>query len=135
MELSAEYSPLTWLNIGANATFSKNRLKDYTLYTDTYDNSTDWGVVPQTQTFLKSSKLTLSPEIIAGGYLKFTPCSSCELSLNGKFVGKQYVDNSSSEIAKVPSYFIMGANISKRIEIGKVRLTISGCIDNILDRK
>lgn len=135
IEIMAEYQPLRWLTFGGNITLSKNKLRNYTLFTDTYDNSTDWNSVPQTQTFLKNSNLTLSPEIVGMGIIKVNPMPDMELSLIGKFVGKQYVDNSSEESAKVPSYFTMSLNASKRFKIkGKSGVTLSLCIDNLLNR-
>lgn len=136
VELMAEYRPWEWLSIGANATFSKNELKNYTLFTDTYDNATDWNSIPQTQTFLKKSDLTLSPEIIGMGVIRVSPVKNSEISLSGKFVGRQYVDNSSDKTARVPSYFTMSLNAYKRFKIrNKTGITISLCIDNLLNRK
>lgn len=135
VEISAQYTPVNWFLLGANITFSKNRLKNYTLYTDTYDNTTEWTPLPQTQSFIKSSHLSLSPEIIAAGALAFYPFKGGEISLSGKFVGKQYLDNSSMQIAKVPSYFTTSLNISKRFNIKEFSFTISGSIDNLLNRK
>ena len=136
IELMAEYKPLKWLAIGGNVTFSKNKLKNYTLYTDTYDNASDWNSVAQTKTYLKSSSLTLSPEIIGMGIIKTTPLKEFEIALSGKYVGKQYLDNSSEAISKVPSYFVMALNASKRFTIrDKYGLTLSLCIDNMLNRK
>ena len=136
IELMAEYQGLTWLSFGGNITLSKNKLRKYTLYTDTYDNATDWNPVPQTKTFLKSSNLILSPEVVGMGFIKAAPLDQMDITLSGKWVGKQYMDNSSLPSAKVPSYFTMALNASKRFEIkDKVGITLSLCIDNLLNRK
>lgn len=136
IELTAECKPWKWISVGGNITFSKNKLRNYTLYTDTYDNATDWNPLPQTKTFLKSSNLTLSPELTGMGIVQVFPLKEMEISLSGKYVGKQYMDNSSLENAKVPSYFVMSFNASKRFKItGKSGVTLSMCIDNLLNRK
>lgn len=144
IELYAGYRILKNLRADANLTLSKNKLKNYTLYTDTYDNSNDWNPVEQTAIFLKKSNLTLSPQIIGMGMLTYViPCKSDadrtfapSISLNAKYVGKQYMDNSSMDIAKVPAYFTMGLDIQKSFRIkGSSTMQLSLCIDNLLNRK
>lgn len=136
IELSFTYKPVSWIQFGGNMTLSKNKLKDYTLFVDTYDNSVDWNPVEQTKVFLKSSHLTLSPEFIGSAFVNFFPCNNLEISFNAKQIGKQYMDNSSLEIAKVPSYFVLNANISKRFAINSsTTLSLNLAIDNLLNNK
>lgn len=144
IEVSAGWQILKNLRADANLTLSKNKLKNYTLYTDTYDNANDWNPVEQTATFLKKSNLTLSPQVIGMGMLTYViPCKSDAdrafapiVSLNAKYVGKQYMDNSSMDVAKVPAYFTMGLNIQKSFRIkGSSTMQLSFCIDNLLNRK
>ncbi len=136
VELSAGWMPLEKLSLEGNITFSKNKLKNYTLYTDTYDNPNDWNSVPQTATYYKKSNLTLSPELIGAAMLSYMPVKTAVISLNGKYVGKQYMDNSSSKEAEVPSYFVMGLNAQKSFKIkGTAVATLSICVDNLLNNK
>ena len=136
IELSAIYSPVRQLMIFGTSTVSRNRLKDYTLFVDAYDNAEDWNPVAQHQVFLKKSKLTLSPEFIASCGIVVNPNQTTQLAITAKHVGKQYMDNSSLEVAKVPSYFTMSLDGSKTFRIrDKYRLRISFCVDNLLNSK
>ncbi len=136
IELSLSYSPVKEFTFFGSATMSRNRLRNYTLFVDAYDNADDWNPVAQKQVFLKSSKLTLSPEFIAASGISVSPWENSSISLKAKHVGRQYVDNSSLEVAKVPSYFTMSLDASKIFEIqGKYKLRISFCVDNLLNSK
>lgn len=136
VEVSGLYSPIDQMLFFATATYSKNKLKNYTLFVDAYDNAEDWNSTPQHQVFLKKSNLTLSPELIASGGFTVTPEKNTNITLTGKYVGKQYMDNSSLEVAKVPSYFTMSLDAAKIFVFkNNSKLRISICVDNLLNRK
>ena len=136
IEVFAYYKPIEAITLFAASTFSKNKLKNYTLFVDAYDNSEDWNPVEQQQIFLKKSNLTLSPEFIFSGGLTVNPCKNTSITLSAKHVGKQYMDNSSMEIAKVPAYSTVNLDANKTILIrNKYRVRISFCVDNLLNNK
>ena len=136
IELSATWMPIQKLSISGNATFSKNKLKDYTSYIDTYDNASDWNPVNQTEIFYDKSNLTLSPEVIAMGLVTYSPWKTLSISFNCKYVGKQYMNNSSSDYAKVPAYYVAGLNAVKTINFKNSSLIeLSATIDNLFNRK
>ena len=136
VEVSGFYSPADQFLLFATATYSKNKLKNYTMFVDAYDNSSDWNPVPQKEVFLKKSNLTLSPELIASGGFTVTPEKNTNITITAKHVGKQYMDNSSLEVAKVPSYFTMSLDAAKTFVFrNNSKLRISVCVDNLLNRK
>lgn len=140
IELALAWRPVQRFDIAANATISRNRLKNYTLFVDAYNNATDWLPVPQHKLFLKSSHLTLSPEFIAAAVATYSPMESAEIALRGKYVGEQYLDNSSMEVAKVPSYFVASLELSKAFRLtkreeGRGRLKASLCVDNLFNNR
>lgn len=136
LELAAAWQAVTWLRMDANLTLSKNKLKNFTAYIDTYDNPNDWNSVEQTRVHYSKSNLTLSPEIIGMAMLTVNPCKTISLSLNGKYVGKQYMDNSSSAIAEVPSYFVAGFHAGKDFKLkNNSALQLSFTVDNLFNHK
>lgn len=95
IELQAGIVPLWWLRFNANATFSKNRIKEFTEYIDNYDDPTGAQLaIKHTNT-----DIALSPSVIAAGTITFAPFKymnfgqSLEMDISGKYVGKQYLDN------------------------------------------
>ena len=136
VEVSLAYKPVRFITVFGTGTFSRNKLKNYTLFVDAYDNSSDWNPVPQKEVFLKKSNLTLSPELIASGGFTVKPEANTDITITGKYVGKQYMDNSSLEVAKVPSYFTMSLDAAKTFVFrNNSKLRISLCVDNLLNRK
>lgn len=136
IELSAGWQALDILRLDANLTLSKNKLKNYTAWVDTYDNDTDWNPESQTAVFYKKSNLTLSPEIIGMAMVTVNPIKTMSLSLTGKYVGKQYMDNSSADIAKIPGYFTAGFNAAQSFILkNHSRLQLSFYVDNLFNNK
>jgi Outer membrane receptor proteins, mostly Fe transport len=135
IELAGAINIVKDLRFDANLTLSKNKLKNYTAYIDTYDNSNDWNPLPQTEVFLKSSNLILSPEIIGMAMLTYSNDKGYNVSLHGKYVGDQYMDNFSTAQSKVPAYFVAGFNFSKRFKIKEGYLNLSATIDNLFNNK
>lgn len=91
MELQGGYVFTNWLNAQANFTLSQNKIKAYTEYADDYDNG------GQITTNHNNTNIALSPNIIGGLTINILPIKNLELSLLGKYVGKQYLDNAQNE--------------------------------------
>lgn len=82
----------------ANATFSRNKIRNFTEYIPNYDTGTD-----QVNTY-SLTDIALSPNVIVGSQLTYTPSKAIELALLTKHVGKQYLDNTSNEGRRLDSY-------------------------------
>lgn len=98
VELEAGVRPITRLSWYGNITLSRNKIKQFTDYTD------DWDTGLQVETQLNNSNISFSPSVIAGSILDYTPVSNLHLSFNSKFVGKQYIDNTASSGRQLNSY-------------------------------
>ncbi|MEG0518110.1 MAG: TonB-dependent receptor [Bacteroidales bacterium] len=134
IELAAAWQIIKPVRFDANLTLSQNKLRNFTAYFDTYDNINDWNPVAQTTEFYSKSNLTLSPEIVGMAMVTVNPCKTVSLSLNAKYVGKQYMDNSSADIAKVPAYVVAGFNASKDFKMkNNSALQLSFTVDNLFN--
>ena len=103
VELAAAWNINRTFTLEGNITLSQNKALDYTACVDTYDNPDNWNPLPQKEIFFKKTNLILSPEVIGMLQLRARPGYGFECSLNGKFVGKQYMDNLNSKVSEVPS--------------------------------
>jgi iron complex outermembrane recepter protein len=89
----------------ANATFSQNKIKNFTEYVDNWDT---WGQ----ETFeLGTTDIAFSPGIIANSQLLFQPVPKLNLAFISSYVGKQYIDNTSNENRSLDAYFINNLKI------------------------
>jgi len=134
VELSASYKLSSYLSLDANLTISKNKIKEYTQYVDEFDDN--WDLVSQKQILYKNSDIAFSPAITSMAMVTVNPTESSTISLRGKYIGEQYMDNSSQITSLIPDYFVTSFSASKSITIKEKRVAeLSFFIDNLLNRK
>jgi iron complex outermembrane receptor protein len=101
----------------ANATLSTNKVRGFIEFVDAYDADFNW--VGQVETSYSTSDLPFSPNAIASSELGLRmwdkPAKGrAELTLVTKYVGQQYLDNSSSTDRMLDAYVVndVRANIT-----------------------
>ncbi|HEY8388821.1 MAG TPA: TonB-dependent receptor plug domain-containing protein [Parasegetibacter sp.] len=109
LELQGSAQLLPWMQLNANLTLSKNRIKDFTAYYDDYDSGN------QIEEHFSSTDISFSPAIVGGYELTLTPYKNMELSLPGKYVSRQYMDNTSDKSRSLDAFFVQDARISWNI--------------------
>ena len=82
VELEAAWKPVSWFRWDANATFSKNRNKNWTVTLDDYETVVNLG---ETHT-------SFSPEAIFNNIFTFT-YKGLQASIQSQYVGEQYLTN------------------------------------------
>ncbi|HNW98774.1 MAG TPA: TonB-dependent receptor [Bacteroidales bacterium] len=100
VEIEAGIKPVKKLNIEANATFSKNIILDFTEYVDNWD---DWS---QVNTNYSETDIAFSPRVIAGSQVEYEFYKNAFITLLSKYVGRQYLDNTSNPDRAIDSYFV-----------------------------
>ncbi|MBN1985468.1 MAG: TonB-dependent receptor [Prolixibacteraceae bacterium] len=100
LELQSGWKIARRLLWNANATFSQNKINNFTEYVDDWDNGGQ-------QAFdLGTTDLAFSPNISANSQLIFTPAKNFNISFVSSYVGKQYIDNTSSNERALDAYFV-----------------------------
>ncbi|TAG39121.1 MAG: TonB-dependent receptor [Cytophagia bacterium] len=89
-------SRLSWT---MNATLSQNKIQNFKEFTDDFDNG---GQIIKD---FSNTDIAFSPNIIAGNVFEYKPFKSFTIGLMSKYVGKQYLDNTSNENRKLDAYF------------------------------
>ena len=100
VELSGGYQLSKTLRFQGNAALSRNKIVEFTEFVDDYDTDFNW--LGQKEFVRKLPDLALSPVLIAGAELAFSPFQkgtwaekqNLTLSLLSRYVGQQYIDNS-----------------------------------------
>lgn len=126
------------LRLDVNATLSQNKIKnfDYLVYDTQYDSDT-WETVSYqaVSTAYENTDIAFSPSVIAGGTLQFTPIDNLSLSMISKYVGKQYLDNTSTESKSMEAYFVNNFNASFRWKPKWIKeISFNLLVNNIFDR-
>lgn len=103
-----------YISINGNLTLSKNKIKNYTEYVDSA--SADWSVYKQYKINYKETDISFSPNIIAGGTIVFKPIKNLEVNFINKYVGMQYLDNTSNSKRAINPYYVADARINYSIK-------------------
>ena len=121
-----KFAPKWRLN--ANATFSQNKINNFTETIVNYDGEAD-----KVNKFSKTD-ISFSPNTIIGGQLSYSPVKNLEFAWLPKYVGKQYMDNTADENRKLNAFFVndLRANYTINPKIVK-EITFSALANNILN--
>lgn len=99
LELTGSVQVKPWLLLQANATFSRNKIRQFTEYIDNYDNGKQ-EVFQYTQT-----AISFSPAVISAFTVGVQPIKNLSLTLENKYVSKQYLDNTQNTDRSLAAYF------------------------------
>lgn len=135
VELTASWTPFSSLTLSGNATFSTNKIKDYTSYYTVYDNMDDWHFVRQEKVYREKVTMLMSPSVVAAGRADWKFLKNTTLGLVAKYVGKQYWDNTQCEDRAIPAYFVADASLLHEIAVGPGTLGIGLYVKNLFNRK
>lgn len=132
IELQAGIKPAQWLRIGANLTLSRNRINDFTEYYDNYDDPD--GLQKSVQH--GNTDIAFSPAVIAGGSVSILPVKDLEISLPAKYVGRQYMDNTSNKARSISDYYVQDARAIYTLRnIFTKEILLIGQVNNVFNRK
>jgi iron complex outermembrane receptor protein len=132
IELESTYRFNSMFSWSGNITLSRNKIPEFTEYSDQYDENWNWtGTHVQTYT---NTDIAFSPSVIGASRLDFTPFSGASFAIMSKYVGKQYIDNTMSSDRMLDAYFVNDLKLAYTFENSIFReLELSFLINNILD--
>ena len=138
VELAAAWKIAPWVQVAGNLTLSTNKIRNYTAYYEKYDNMNDWNYLGQHQVEFANTDVLMSPSLVGMAGVTFKPFASSAksldsiyLSMNGKYVGKQFYDNTSSDERAIPAYFVADLSLGYEPFSG---LTLSLHVNNLFNR-
>lgn len=134
IELEGALEATKWLSINGNASFSQNKVLDFTEYIDNWDT---YG-----QEVVKHGKtdIAFSPNTVANAAFVFTVLKKekNELSITPsvKYVGQQFIDNTSNTNTVLPAYSFTNCQILYKTHFRKIKnITAKLLVNNIFDKK
>lgn len=114
-----------------NAAFSQNKIKDFTAYVDNYDT---WP--QQNKKDLGTTDISFSPDIVVNSIINWNIIGNLEMNLHSKYVGRQYLDNTSSKERSLDPYFINDLRLSYKINTRVIpEIMVNVMINNLLDEE
>jgi len=124
VELSAAFQPCKAFRWDANATFSRNRAKDWMVTLDNTGKNVDLGDTP----------LSFSPDVIFKNIFSYN-YKGFEASLQSQYIGKQYmtntgfksyVDGSNNVSLMLDSYFVSNLNLAYTFKLRHMKSVTAG---------
>jgi len=118
------------VSIEGNFSLSKNKIKNFTAYID------DWDTGKQRLENLGETDLSFSPNVIANNNLSYEILSGLNISILSKYVGKQFIDNTSNDSRSLKAYFVNNFRINYQISTKQIKqINIIAGVNNIFDVK
>ncbi len=116
VELEAGYMLFKNLSITGNLTLSANKIKQFNEYVDNYDNYDSNGNMIQDIIAHSNTDIAFSPSVISNFGINYAPIKNLEINLLSKYVGKQYLDNTSNGTRKLDAYFTSNLTVNYTIK-------------------
>ena len=111
-----------------NISMSQNTIAQYTEYVDNWDT---WG---QETVNYENTNIAFSPELIWASKLDYQLNKNIELQLISKYVGEQFIDNTSSEDRQLDAYLVHHGRAIWNIESNLFKFAkLSVQVNNLLD--
>ncbi len=112
VELQAAVMITRNLQWQANATFSRNKIENFTEYVD------NWDTWEQEAFNHGTTDIAFSPNVISNSRLLFEPLKNLNLALVTSYVGKQFIDNTSSDDRQLDAYLVNSLKADYMIRTG-----------------
>jgi iron complex outermembrane receptor protein len=106
VEMALRINPSKSIRLEGNLTLSRNRIRGFTEYVD------DWDTGQQQVHDLGTTDLALSPDVITGGRLTWQILNDLIFRFDSHYVGRQYIDNTSSNDRSIDPYWVSNATLS-----------------------
>ena len=130
IELQGNAIITSWLNAGGNLALSENKVRNASEFLDDYDNG------GQKLVSYQKTDISFSPNVVASAVARVLPVKKGEISLIGKYVGRQYLDNTGSKNRSLGDYYVQDMRMMYTVNSNPFReINIIFQLNNILNRK
>ncbi len=130
--IEAEFGiqPMKYLSWTANVTLSKNKIKNFKEFIDNYDT---WG---QDSIQYSETDIAFSPNIIASSTITFEPIKNLKINFISKYVGEQFLDNTSTRSRKLNAFFVNDLRVNYSIKLKHIReLGFTVAVNNLFSEE
>lgn len=122
------------LSLNANLTLSRNKIKKFDEVL--YDYGVDFDEYNEVTRSYSDTDISFSPNVIVGSSLMYKPFKNAELALLTKYVGRQFLDNTSNKARSVAEYLINDIRFNYTFKPRFMKeIALSVLINNIFDKK
>lgn len=132
LEVNANFTK--YITFNGNLTLSQNKIKNFNEFIDSSD--VNYTIYTQYQKHYSLSDIAFSPNVIAAANLIIKPIKNLEISFLNKYVGKQFLDNTSNNDRAIKSYFITDLRINYTIYTKLIKeINVMAMVYNLTNKK
>ncbi len=132
IEIQAGTAIAKGLNLQANLAVSENKIKNFTEVL--YDYGADFSGYDEVRNDFNDTDISFSPSVVAGSQLSYSPSSGLSFTLLSKYVGDQFLDNTSNENRKIDAFFINDFRLNYDFKTKFMKaINLSLLVNNIFD--
>jgi iron complex outermembrane receptor protein len=132
IELEGRYTVSSSITWAANLTLSQNKVENFEEIL--YDYGDNFDQFNEIRNLYRTSDISFSPNVIAGSNLAFKLFKGFEASLLTKYVGSQYLDNTTNRDRQLDAYLTNDIRLVYSISPKGMReISVSVLLNNILD--
>jgi len=129
LEWQADIKLKSWCQLSANATYSVNKIKDFREYITKEDNT-------QVVNNYQSTDISFSPSWTGAGIIDMRLNKHFNMLLKTKYVGQQYLDNTSNPNRQLDAYHVEDLMISYSNTFKSLKkLNVFLQVNNVFSRK
>lgn len=110
VELAANASITKWLGANANVSFSKNKIDNYVEFVDDYDTGN------QKSYSYRNTDIAFSPSVVGAFSVELNVIRNLSVYLIGKYVGKQYLDNTQNNGRSLKPYYVQDFRLNFKLQ-------------------
>ncbi|HEV7329564.1 MAG TPA: TonB-dependent receptor plug domain-containing protein [Flavisolibacter sp.] len=130
LELQGGVVVTNWMRAAANLTLSRNKVKNFTEFYDDYDNGGQKSIL------YKETDISFSPSVTGAATITLQPFRSFSVDLLSKYVGKQYLDNTSNNNRVLNAYFTEDIRFAYSLQKGVLKnADVIVQVNNIFTKK
>ena len=130
VEMVAQYRIIPRLVFAGNLTISQNKIR---AFEEVLYNYAPFEVVVNE---FENTDISFSPNVIGGATLTATPFKGMEISLVSKYVGKQYLDNTSNENRTLDAFWVNDLRVNYAFSLSWAKeIQLSLLVKNLLNEQ
>jgi len=119
VEVDTRIRVLSNLSWGLTAAVSRNKVKDFKETVYYYD--ADFNPVKTQVNNYVSPDIAYSPSFVGSSEISFHPAKNTEIAFLSKYIGKQYLDNTSNNQRKIDPFFVNDLRLNYQTRIAGVK--------------
>ena len=130
LELQGNTKINEWISVNSNLALSENKMKNFTEYIDDYDNG------GQQVKLYKNTDISFSPSIVGSVSINYMPVKNMEINVIGKYVDRQFLDNTSQRSRSLHDYYVQDLRMSYDFKNKSFRsLQVFAQVNNFFSKK